>query len=195
MGYVPLDPPSKDSNMKRQWLPKWLRNWLFEVEPSCPYCDGTGDVHSPTGEWRGICKCPAGSGRCAPFTPKPVKRQPAPEGFVQGTPGSFNSVRVANEPTSSPYIASTDDSLRMLLLMQQVQLATIAQADPPYPAPHPAPTSAPLACERREEPESRYEPAPCPTPAPEPAPAPSYSYDSPSPAPEPSPSPSPSSWD
>lgn len=21
----------------------------------CPYCDGTGDVHSITGEWRGAC--------------------------------------------------------------------------------------------------------------------------------------------
>ena len=21
----------------------------------CPYCDGTGDVHSITGEWRGVC--------------------------------------------------------------------------------------------------------------------------------------------
>lgn len=25
----------------------------------CPYCDDTGDVHSPTGEWRGECKCGA----------------------------------------------------------------------------------------------------------------------------------------
>ncbi len=23
---------------------------------SCPYCDGTGDVHSIDGEWRGVCK-------------------------------------------------------------------------------------------------------------------------------------------
>lgn len=33
MGYVPLDPPRKDRNMKRQWLPKWLRSWLFVEEP------------------------------------------------------------------------------------------------------------------------------------------------------------------
>lgn len=27
---------------------------------TCPNCDGTGDVHSRTGEWRGRCHCPAG---------------------------------------------------------------------------------------------------------------------------------------
>lgn len=27
----------------------------------CPYCDDTGDVHTPTGEWRGRCTCPAGT--------------------------------------------------------------------------------------------------------------------------------------
>lgn len=25
------------------------------VGPRCPYCDGTGDVHSIDGEWRGVC--------------------------------------------------------------------------------------------------------------------------------------------
>ena len=25
----------------------------------CQYCDGTGDVHSADGEWRGPCTCPA----------------------------------------------------------------------------------------------------------------------------------------
>ena len=25
----------------------------------CQYCDGTGDVHTPTGEWRGSCGCEA----------------------------------------------------------------------------------------------------------------------------------------
>lgn len=29
-------------------------------KPRCCYCDGTGDVHTPTGEWRGICTCEAG---------------------------------------------------------------------------------------------------------------------------------------
>jgi hypothetical protein len=26
----------------------------------CPHCDDTGDVHAPTGEWRGYCTCQAG---------------------------------------------------------------------------------------------------------------------------------------
>ena len=32
----------------------------------CPYCDGTGDVHTPTGEWRGSCICEAGKAAPAP---------------------------------------------------------------------------------------------------------------------------------
>ena len=36
----------------------------------CPHCDDTGDVHAPTGEWRGRCACEA--------TPAPVA-QPAGE--------------------------------------------------------------------------------------------------------------------
>lgn len=31
-----------------------------QAQQRCQYCDGTGDVHSPTGEWRGVCKCEAG---------------------------------------------------------------------------------------------------------------------------------------
>ena len=27
----------------------------------CCYCDDTGDVHSPDGQWRGSCSCPAGT--------------------------------------------------------------------------------------------------------------------------------------
>lgn len=29
-------------------------------EIRCEHCDGTGDVHSIDGEWRGVCTCPAG---------------------------------------------------------------------------------------------------------------------------------------
>lgn len=30
------------------------------VSPHCPYCGGSGDVHSFDGEWRGVCtECPA----------------------------------------------------------------------------------------------------------------------------------------
>jgi len=31
------------------------------LEPPCPACNDTGDIHSETGEWRSICTiCPAG---------------------------------------------------------------------------------------------------------------------------------------
>ncbi len=33
---------------------------LEKGEARCSYCDGTGDVHTPTGEWRGTCTCDAG---------------------------------------------------------------------------------------------------------------------------------------
>lgn len=33
---------------------------VVAVEPRCQYCDGTGDVHTQTGEWRGTCTCEAG---------------------------------------------------------------------------------------------------------------------------------------
>lgn len=32
----------------------------LEAEKRCEYCDGTGDVHDQTGEWRGVCVCEAG---------------------------------------------------------------------------------------------------------------------------------------
>lgn len=31
-----------------------------EQQKRCEYCDGTGDVHSLDGKWRGMCTCPAG---------------------------------------------------------------------------------------------------------------------------------------
>jgi hypothetical protein len=33
------------------------------VQKSCEYCDGTGDVHDQTGEWRGTCHCVKASQR------------------------------------------------------------------------------------------------------------------------------------
>ena len=32
-----------------------------QLADRCPHCDDTGDVHTPTGEWRGACSCPAGA--------------------------------------------------------------------------------------------------------------------------------------
>lgn len=31
-----------------------------QAEARCPHCDGTGDFHDQTGEWRGVCTCEAG---------------------------------------------------------------------------------------------------------------------------------------
>ena len=36
----------------------------------CTYCDGTGDVHSITGEWRGSCGCEAGKAQPQPVQPQ-----------------------------------------------------------------------------------------------------------------------------
>ncbi len=37
-------------------LPHDLRETLYpELVPHCSVCDGTGDVHDATGEWRGVC--------------------------------------------------------------------------------------------------------------------------------------------
>jgi hypothetical protein len=36
------------------------------VQERCEYCDGTGDVHDRTGEWRGVCNCEAGKRLAAP---------------------------------------------------------------------------------------------------------------------------------
>ena len=33
---------------------------------NCEYCDGTGDVHSIDGEWRGVCICEAGKALAQP---------------------------------------------------------------------------------------------------------------------------------
>ncbi|MDR0212864.1 MAG: hypothetical protein LBJ15_02530 [Comamonas sp.] len=38
-----------------------ITHWMqMPAPPRCEYCDGTGDVHSLDGEWRGTCTCPAG---------------------------------------------------------------------------------------------------------------------------------------
>jgi hypothetical protein len=31
--------------------------FIEDTQAHCPYCDGTGDVHSIDGEWRGVCSC------------------------------------------------------------------------------------------------------------------------------------------
>lgn len=44
-------------------LPDHLREKLYpELAPRCSACDGTGDVHDATGEWRGVCTACTDSG-------------------------------------------------------------------------------------------------------------------------------------
>ncbi|WP_175878850.1 hypothetical protein [Burkholderia sp. BCC0097] len=44
-------------------LPLHLREKLYpELTPRCSACDGTGDVHDATGEWRGVCTACTESG-------------------------------------------------------------------------------------------------------------------------------------
>jgi hypothetical protein len=43
------------------------------VQERCEYCDGTGDVHDRTGEWRGVCNCEAG--RCCKAPVQPVENK------------------------------------------------------------------------------------------------------------------------
>lgn len=38
------------------------------AQPTCQYCDGTGDVHGFDGEWRGSCTCEAGAQAAVPFS-------------------------------------------------------------------------------------------------------------------------------
>ncbi len=60
--------------------PKWLeiRDKCDAVlyrqgENACQYCDGTGDVHTPTGEWRGVCtECAAGASTVQPSQQQPT---------------------------------------------------------------------------------------------------------------------------
>ena len=64
-----------------------LREALTQpVQERCTYCDGTGDVHSITGEWRGSCGCEAGKAQPQPvqepvaevvMATKPQKASPA----------------------------------------------------------------------------------------------------------------------
>lgn len=48
--------------------------WNTESGQRCPHCDGTGDVHSIDGQWRGRCYCPEGqaSPNSAPTAVEPT---------------------------------------------------------------------------------------------------------------------------
>ncbi|TRM53244.1 hypothetical protein YH64_009085 [Achromobacter sp. LC458] len=44
----------------RAYAEEAVRQALAAHERRCEYCDGTGDVHSIDGEWRGVCICSVG---------------------------------------------------------------------------------------------------------------------------------------
>lgn len=48
----------------------------------CKYCDGTGDVHSITGEWRGVCDCEAGKAQPQPVQPTNCRHCGGPENVL-----------------------------------------------------------------------------------------------------------------
>ena len=48
-----------------------------QAKKRCQYCDDTGDVHTPTGEWRGDCICEAGKALFMDRPPVAASPQPA----------------------------------------------------------------------------------------------------------------------
>ena len=48
-----------DIHLTTEQLGALANSILAEINQSdrCTYCDGTGYVHGPDGEWRGICTC------------------------------------------------------------------------------------------------------------------------------------------
>ena len=50
----------QDDSLQTKYLKSELAHTLAQHgEQRCTYCDGTGDVHSIDGEWRGTCHCAA----------------------------------------------------------------------------------------------------------------------------------------
>ena len=61
-----FQPPRRFGNPKYQTEGLQPTHWKPMPEPPpCCYCNGTGDVHDQTGEWRGNCTCPAGQNPAA----------------------------------------------------------------------------------------------------------------------------------
>lgn len=63
------------AQIQTYWV-AWQARASLIAERRCEYCDGTGDVHSLDGEWRGICTCPIGRALAS----APPKENPNVEG-------------------------------------------------------------------------------------------------------------------
>lgn len=67
----PVDPATLPRKVGKVVMETGLLPATAQQEPRCSYCDGTGDVHSIDGEWRGICtECEAGSALRMQAAPK-----------------------------------------------------------------------------------------------------------------------------
>jgi hypothetical protein len=60
--------------MFAEWLEKNAQPASEPKRDACTSCDGLGDYHDPTGEWRGYCTCEAGVKARAASEPKPAQR-------------------------------------------------------------------------------------------------------------------------
>ena len=74
-GYPGLPKFFPDQLEAARWGWQAAIQWQAEQQKRCEYCDGTGDVHSPDGQWRGVCSCPAGKSVAA--SPHGVPPQPS----------------------------------------------------------------------------------------------------------------------
>ena len=67
------------------------------VQERCEYCDGTGDVHDRTGEWRGVCNCEAGKRLAAPVQAIGYEEQTAiREGHRNASEDAYFAARPAH---------------------------------------------------------------------------------------------------
>ena len=58
------------------------------VQERCEYCDGTGDVHDQTGEWRGTCHCVKAA------QPAPVQ-EPVAQAWAEGYRAGIDDERTS----------------------------------------------------------------------------------------------------
>lgn len=95
-----------------------------QAEDRCNHCDGTGDVHDLTGEWRGICDCIA----------KPERE---PVGYWQGNYGECGAAILYEFKQESAFGRTyrnipvyTEPSKREFIDLTQYQIAEIFRSMP-----------------------------------------------------------------